>query len=245
MAAKSGRRRLTRRRRPNSAVRAGSEQPQPQADLRALPSLPRRVATTSAQAQDAKLPSDTHRATAVGTAAAAAEEISSTDQMQPWQGSHNKPFRMPAQISKLLFVQPEDADRADESMGSQEAGVQLCQGPKLSRKRSAEASLAQPPNKRWRNEACPQSVQSEATSTASEVQQWLGSYTSSFSMPAHISRLLWVQPLEGVDTSSIGQQNSSLGAADVARLSWDTLDMCRNGQRLLRATQLSRPTMLV
>lgn len=148
-----GRRRVTVARRPNNLFRAGPEQPLLHANLRALPSLPRREARTTSE--DANLLDGTCRATAVETAVTAAAALPTNSKMQLWQGCNNLVARVPVTSSMQLWAKPEGAgmaDKADESMISRGIGVQLgC--TKFSGKRSAEASIAQPSSKRWRIEA--------------------------------------------------------------------------------------------
>ncbi|KAL3144264.1 hypothetical protein ABBQ32_004037 [Trebouxia sp. C0010 RCD-2024] len=117
--------------------------------------------------QSGSLTSNTCRATAVGTASTAAEaNPTSSSEVQRWQGDGILVDRAPtaAQSSGMQTLAKQGwADTsAGDSVCSGGAGVQGAQGrgAKMSRKRGAEASTAQPAGKRWKIESFPGSLPS-------------------------------------------------------------------------------------
>ncbi|KAL3143804.1 hypothetical protein ABBQ32_003631 [Trebouxia sp. C0010 RCD-2024] len=132
------------------------------------------------------------RATAVGTAAtAAASAVPTTSNVLRLQGSNDLVARVPAaeQSSGMqLLAEQQNADtagRAGQSVGSMGAGVQRGEsGVAKSRKRSAEASSAQPAAKRsaWKIEAFPGSLHgSDGHHNSSRTASVAGSEGSSHS----------------------------------------------------------------
>ncbi|KAL3144152.1 hypothetical protein ABBQ32_003940 [Trebouxia sp. C0010 RCD-2024] len=125
-------------------------------------------ANSSTQGDSNDLNSDTCKATAVDTAAEANPTRST--EVQQWQGNGNLVDRAPtaAQSSGLQFLAKQGCadtgadDSAGDSVCSGAAVVQGGQGggAKMSRKRGAEASTAQPAGKRWKIESFPGSLPS-------------------------------------------------------------------------------------
>ena len=136
------------RRRSNDPVTVTTEEP------RGLPSLslPHEQASGSAQAQAEK---PTFRTTAVDRAATAAA-AAPTSSLQQWEGN-NLVARVPAAARNSMMQAWAQSGLAckmgDDTAQGSEAGMQLGRvgGSKLSRKRSAEVTEAQPAAKRWQS----------------------------------------------------------------------------------------------
>ena len=107
--------------------------------------------------------SNTCNATAVGTASTASEALPTTSQVQRWQDNRlvaRVPTAAQSSGMQVLAKQGYADTRADESACSRGADVQGAQqgAAKMSRKRAAEASTAQPAGKRWKIESFPGSL---------------------------------------------------------------------------------------
>ncbi|KAL3152744.1 hypothetical protein ABBQ38_012334 [Trebouxia sp. C0009 RCD-2024] len=155
-----GRRRVSVSKRPNNPVKAESEQPLPQADWRAIPSMPFRLGTAPGVPPLFK---DSCGPKAADTAAAAADRT--TSELQRWHCSDGVVARVPGNSGLQLWAASDctgmDHQTARESSNSKGVGnVQLGPGgvDKRCRKRLAEATTEQPSTKRWRLEAHPDSM---------------------------------------------------------------------------------------